>query len=79
MKVIRFDNGEIANQREYSTEKTDIREIAEEFGHTSDTLELYDDAGKLIARATWPMGSKCYMYSYGKNLDANPAWCRYIY
>lgn len=79
MKVIRFDNDEIANRTKYTTEKTDIREIAAEFGRANDTVEIYDDAGKLIARAIWPMGSKCYMYSYGKNLDENPSWCNYIY
>lgn len=79
MKVIRFDNGEIANRREYQTSKTNIREVAAEFGRTEDTIELYDETGALIARAIWPQGSKCYMYSYGKNLDENPAWCNYIY
>ena len=79
MKVIRFDNGDIANRREYTTDKTDIREVASEFGHSEDTLELYNDTGELAARAIWPQGSKCYMYSYGRNLDANPNWCKYIY
>lgn len=79
MKVIKFDNSEIANRREYQINKTDIREIAAEFGRTEDTIELYDDTGILIARAIWPQGSKCYMYSYGKNLRENPEWCNYIY
>lgn len=79
MKVIRFDNGDIPNRREYTTDKTDIREIAAEFGRSEDTVELYDDDGQLVARAIWPQGSKCYMYSYGGNLDANPNWCKYIY
>lgn len=78
MTVIRFDNGPVANRTEYTTDITDIREIVAKYGHTEDTLELYDD-GTLIARAIWPLGSKCYMYSYGKNLDPNPAWCHYIY
>ena len=51
MKVIRFDNGDIANSTEYTTDRTDIREIAAEFGRPEDTLELYDDIGNLIARA----------------------------
>lgn len=79
MKVIRFDNGDIANRREYETDKKDIRAVAAEFGHADDTVELYDDTGALIARAFWPMGSKCYMYSYGGNLNENPDWCKYIY
>lgn len=79
MKVIRFDNGEVANRREYTTSKTDIRKITAEFGRSNDTIELYDETGILIARAIWPIGSKCYMYSYGKNLDTNPNWCKYIY
>lgn len=79
MKVIRFDNGAIANRTEYETDKTDIREVTSEFGHTDDTIELYDDTGRLTSRAIWPIGSKRYMYSYGKNLDPNPMWCKYIY
>lgn len=79
MRVIRIDNGEVANRREYTTDQTDIRKVAAEYGRAWDTLELYDDAGTLVARAIWPIGSKCYMYSYGGNLDANPAYCEYIY
>lgn len=80
MKVVRVDNGPVANRREYQTEEKNIRKIAEEYGRTDDTLELYDESGELTARAIWPIGSKCYMYSYGKNLDKNvPEWCKYIY
>ena len=54
MKVIRFDNEGPANRGEYISSKTSIREIAMEYGHTQDTIELYDDDDVLVAIATWP-------------------------
>jgi hypothetical protein len=71
---IRYDNGMVANRTDYTTDLTDIREVAQKYGHTEDTMELYDDDGQLVAVATWPQGSKVYKYCTGKNLDPNPAW-----
>lgn len=79
MTVIRFGNEGPANRAEYKTEKTNIRDVAAEFGHTEDTLELYTDAGELVAVATWPQGSRVYKYSYGGNLDPNPIYRVFIY
>lgn len=79
MTVIRFDNGDISNRTSYETQLTDIREVAAEFGHTDDTMELYNDSGELVAKATWPQGSKVYMYCTGKNLSPNPSWCVWRY
>lgn len=79
MKVVRFDNGPVANRAEYTTDLENIRDVATKFGHTEDTLELYNDNGDLVAVATWPMGSKVYKYCYGKNLDPNPCWRVFIY
>lgn len=78
MKVVRFDNGPIANRSQYETELTDIREATDKYGHTDDVVELYTDSGELVARAVWPVGYKCYRYAYGKNLHPNPAWCVYV-
>lgn len=79
MKVLRFDNGFIANASEYETDNTDIREIAQIYGHTDDTMELYDDDGNLVAVATWPQGSKVYKYCTGKNLDPDPSLRVFVY
>lgn len=79
MKVIRFDNGDIANRTEYKTDLTDIRQVAAEFGHTEDTLELLTDSGEVVAKATWPQGSKVYKFCSGKDLSPNPAWCVWRY
>lgn len=74
MKVIRFDNEGPANRTEYETDLTDIREIAAIYGHTADTLELYDDTGTLVAVASWPQTGGGYKYCTGKNLDPNPIY-----
>ena len=75
MKVVRFDNGPIANRREYETDRSiTIDEAVAIYGRTEDTLELYGDDGELIALATWPQGRKIYKFCTGKNLDPNPAW-----
>lgn len=80
MKIIRFDNGPVANRREYDAPKgTTIRDAAQIYGRTDDTLELYDDAGGLVGVATWPQGSKVYMYCTGGDLDPNPNWRVYKY
>lgn len=79
MKIIRFDNEGPANRTEYETDKANIRDIAMEYGHTEDTLELYDDNGELVAIATWPQTGGNYKYSYGKNLDPNPIYRVFIY
>lgn len=69
--VKRYDNGEFSNMAEFDTELGNIREVAMKYGRTSDTLELYD-GGKLIAMATWPMGSKMYKYCTGKSVNEDP-------
>ena len=74
MKVVRFDNEGPTNRSEYETQETDIRKIAQEYGHAFDTLELYDDAGELVAIATWPQGWRVYKYCTGENLDPNPSY-----
>lgn len=74
MKVIRFDNEGAGNRAEYETLEADIRTVAQMYGRAYDTLELYDDAGELVAVATWPQGSKVYNYCTGKNLDPNPSY-----
>lgn len=79
MKVVRFDNGPVANRREYTTDIDNIREIAAKYGRSEDTLELYTDSDELVGVAIWPQGSKVYKYSYGKNLDVNPGYRVYIY
>lgn len=79
MKLIRFDNDGFPNRTEYETDNENIRELAMEYGHTRDTLELYTNNGELIAVATWPQGSRVYKFSYGKNLDPNPSWRIFIY
>ncbi len=79
MKVIRFDNDFSVTRNEYTTDETDIRKVAAEFGRAEDTLELYTDDGDLVAVATWPQGSKVYKYCYGKNLDPNPCYRVFIY
>ena len=78
MRVWRSDNTS-STTNEYQTDLTNIREVAEKFGRTEDTLHLYTDEGDLVAIATWPQGYKCYKYCYGKNLDPNPAWRVFIY
>ena len=78
MKVIRFDNEGPANRTEYETDLTDIRDVAAKYGHTEDTLELYDNDGTLVAVATWPQGYRVYKYCYGKNLDPNPIYRVFI-
>jgi hypothetical protein len=79
MKVIRFDNEGPANRGEYISSKTSIREIAMEYGHTQDTIELYDDDDVLVAIATWPQTGGAYMYCTGKNLDPNPIYRVFIH
>lgn len=75
MRIIRYDNGPIANRTEYDAkENITIREAVRIYGHTDDTIELYDDTGALVAVATWPQGSRVYKYCSGKDLDPNPAW-----
>lgn len=44
----------------------DIREAADKYGRANDTLELYDDENKLIARATWDSYYRRYFYATGK-------------
>lgn len=79
MKVIRFDNEGPANRTEYETDMTNIRDVAAEYGHTEDTLELYDNSEELVAVATWPQGSRVYKYCYGDNLGPNPNYRLFIY
>ena len=75
MTIVRYDNGPIANRREYAHDgDITIYEAAAVYGRSDDTLELYDDGGTLIAMATWPQGSKVYKYCTGRDLSPNPAW-----
>lgn len=77
MKVIRIDNGDCANRREYTTDKTNIRKVALEFGRANDTVALLQDDGTLVAVATWGFGNKGYDYHFD-NLDTNPAFQAFI-
>lgn len=79
MKLIRYDNDMNGSITTYDVDNIDIRQATNDYGRSNDTLELYDDNDKLIARAIWPMGYKCYKYATGKNLHKNPAWCVYVY
>lgn len=74
MRIIRYDNGPVANRTEYDHDgDLSIYDAAMIYGRTDDTIELYNDAGTLVAMATWPQGSKVYMYCTGKNLSPNPS------
>lgn len=67
--VVRQDNhSSIAAPQEYRTASQDIRYIAAHFGHTQDTLELYNENDRLIARAIWDDTKQHYRYSTGDNL-----------
>lgn len=44
----------------------DIREAADKYGRANDTLELYDDNNKFIAKAVWDSSDCCYYYATGK-------------
>lgn len=46
----------------------DIREAVDKYGRADDTIELYDDDNKLIARATWHFYHRCYFYATGKDV-----------
>lgn len=64
MKIHRMTNdlNENGNTTFENVNVKDIREAAVKYGCTDDTLELYDDNNKLIARATWPQGYNHYVY-----------------
>lgn len=79
MKITRIPNNNWDTQTYQDIPDTTIRDAVTKYGHSEDTIELYDNNNKLIGRAIWPTGSKCYLYSYGKLLDPNPQWCQYIY
>ena len=74
MTLIRTSNDFGRGYDEYETDMTDIKEIAEKYGHTEDTLKLYDDADNLIAIATWPQFGVAYKYCYGDNLSPVPQY-----
>lgn len=61
--------------REYDTDLTDIKDVALAFGEKDDILELYNDKGKLVAIAIWPMGYKIYKYS--TEPEILDAWSNY--
>ena len=46
----------------------DIQEAADKYGRANDTLELYDDENKLIARATWDSCYRRYFYATGEDV-----------
>lgn len=75
MLVVRTQNNGIypSNVHRYNTDLTDIREVAEKYGQTEDTLRLYDDNGTLIAVAVWPQGSHVYKYAKEPNLERKMA------
>lgn len=75
-KVKRYDD---LNCDEHITGLRTLSEIANEYGHTEDVLEVYDASGELVGVCVWPQGSKCYMYSYKGYLDYNPLYRRYTY
>lgn len=80
MTVMCYDHGPFSNKRVYATNLTNIRDVAQEYGRTEDTVELYDNEMNLIAIASWPFGGKVYMYCEGKFLDAeNQSNCIFVY
>jgi len=59
----------------YDENITDIREAAAKYGRSNDTVRLYDDGDTLKAIATWPQGSKGYMYCKSpEKADIPGAW-----
>ena len=71
MKIVRMDNSEFgyANRLELEVLSCNIRDAAYLVGRTEDTIGLFDDQGKRVARATWPNGSRAYLYSEGGDFD----------
>lgn len=78
MKVVQIDHAWREPARiEYYTDVTSIRQAAEQFGRTSDTVELWDDKDRLVAIATWPQGGKAYKYCTSPDVADIPGAWRY--